>query len=202
MSDDQPPLKAIGEVIPSVYYDLIARVAAGVPFVLLGACEANGIAHQWKDTVGTTGLLLLMLVGSYLVGLLLSSFSGIFDLPVRLFMRKRLGLGQESLEDDSYTVVRWMNDICVEDKEAGATLVKMMAEKTLCQNLLAGFLIVILFFRNELIPTPSFLHSTPVLVLLPAVLVIAVVQRGIAYFYRLKTFHETLESLKQARGHH
>jgi hypothetical protein len=158
------------------------------------------VLRDWKETLGATGVLLLLLVASYLTGMLLSSFSGIFDIPVRLFMKKRLGMENATLVQESYTVLRWMNEIALMDKELGATLAKMMAEKSLCQNLLAGFLILVLISKGALLTPMLSEREALVTVLLLAVLVTAVVQRNLAYFYRLKAFHEILSPANRQKA--
>jgi hypothetical protein len=52
MAEDEAPLKSVGEVVPSPYYDLIARVCAGVPFVLL---LVNQQAEKLKPLTSAVG---------------------------------------------------------------------------------------------------------------------------------------------------
>src|ERR1700727_2337712 len=72
----------LGKIIPSMYYDLIARVGAGTPFL---------IALLWNQHAEfgdiTWSKVALMLGGGYIIGLVLTPFSG-FWAPIYLQVRR------------------------------------------------------------------------------------------------------------------
>jgi hypothetical protein len=132
MAEESKGLEALGKTIPSVYYDLIARVCAGVPFLTM---------ILWgRDTFGEITLIkfLLLLGAGYIAGLLLTSVSvlwGWVDLLILLVLHGPFGWRDWSSRND---------EIYVKDKDAGTTLAKMEAEATLCKNLLTGFLLLLI----------------------------------------------------------
>ncbi len=81
MAEEPGVLEGLGKVIPSIYYDLIARVCAGVPFlaVLLWECRTALGEMTWAK-------LILLLGAGYVVGLVLTPLSlpwGMIQLLVR-----------------------------------------------------------------------------------------------------------------------
>jgi hypothetical protein len=86
MAEDEAPLKSVGEVVLSLYYDLIARVCAGVPFILL---LLNHLAEQLKrltSAMGASGTVLLVVLFGYLLGLLLTPLAGSIAVPIQLLL--------------------------------------------------------------------------------------------------------------------
>jgi hypothetical protein len=128
-------LTSLSGVVPSLYYDLIARVAPGLVFLL---CLDDTQAYLKDHRDGLTGTLLLAL--GYVVGLLLTPFYEIFIAPLWLLtriksVRQRVGLP----DHDS----RSGNDVVgLQRPDYGATLGKMQAESVLCANLASGLVIL------------------------------------------------------------
>ena len=89
MPDESAPLQSVSKLVPSVYYDLIARVCAGVPFLALLLWAQR---ESLRDLVSNAWIGFLLLLGAgYLAGLLLTSLSLLWSvligLPVRFFLR-------------------------------------------------------------------------------------------------------------------
>src|SRR5271169_1020645 len=93
MAEDGLDLKSAGEIIPSLYYDLIARVCAGVPFVLLLVYWNEEDVRGLSSMFGSSGAALLVVLFGYLAGLLLTPLSGLFAGPIQLLLRRRMKLG-------------------------------------------------------------------------------------------------------------
>jgi hypothetical protein len=137
MADESGAFQSVGKVVPSVYYDLIARVCAGVPFLALLLWAQR---ESFKDLVSSAWIGFILLLGAgYLAGLLLTSlsllWSALIGLPARTIFRMPTADWRHGSRND---------EIAAKDKEAGATLAKMQAEATLCQNLLSGFLVLLI----------------------------------------------------------
>jgi hypothetical protein len=147
MSEDSGPLTEIAKVVPSVYYDLIARVSAGTPFLvtLLWPYRENYGELTWEK-------LLLLLGAGYIVGLLLTALSVLW-LPVELLIMVVL---RTPMKNWRRGLTR-NDEIAVRSEQAGATLAKMQAEATLCQNLFSGFSLLVLLNHTNIVLelTPS-----------------------------------------------
>lgn len=211
--------------IPSLYYDLIARVLAGAPFALLIVWELRCYVEVGSDFPLTgTLLILVLLVGSYLIGLLLTPLCACLSVPVRIAMRPKLstmkygprdsdGTDQSrrdankgSTEKSRWNVIQasenisqWMDQIGFQHADAGATLAKMQAEAVLCQNLLGGFALVLVAHSYGLV-----LEGCEIgwwrAVFLIAVLAIALCQRNVAFLYRLEGYKLCLAPLDQSKS--
>jgi hypothetical protein len=134
MADDPGALEGLGKIIPSVYYDLIARVGSGVPFlaVLLWG-------HRGSFGEVTWAKLTLVLGAGYIVGLVLTPLSFLWGV-LQLLMRRVLKMPTWKWREGPH-----LSDlISAKNKEAGATLAKMQAEAILCQNLFTAFLWLII----------------------------------------------------------
>jgi|ERR1700722_6978187 hypothetical protein len=130
-------LGAVSKVVPSIYYDLIARVCAGVPFLVV-------LLWPHRNLFGeiTWSKLAILLGAGYVVGMLLTPLS----LPWLLVHGlKRYGFRLKGInfkEGESGT-----DEIAAKDKEAGETLSKMQAEALLCENLFSGFALLLILNR-------------------------------------------------------
>src|SRR5689334_16418252 len=79
MAEDSGPLKQIATVVPSVYYDLIARVAAGATILAIATWPAVEAKNLHDVSWAQIGLLTL---AAYVVGLLVTSFSMVSSVPM------------------------------------------------------------------------------------------------------------------------
>jgi hypothetical protein len=173
MAEESESLKSVGGLIPSVYYDLIARVFAGVPLIALMAW-VPAEPHFWRLELGLGELveIILILGAGYIVGLLLTPLSVVTGALIPGFIRcwldiRRQGSTERKIKDKANWLdgvfapmeemrllddhfhlsgARWFrNDIIASvDKDAGVLIAKMQAEMILCMNLLAGYLLLTL----------------------------------------------------------
>jgi hypothetical protein len=187
MPDEGLPLKEIGSVIPTVYYDLIARVSAGAPFVIFLVYSNHTKMAEMDQLVGKAGILLLILLGGYLVGMLLTPISGIFELPFLWFSRGVLNLKQYSFTEGIYQQAKRMGIVFASDKESGITVAKMAAEAVLFQNLCTGFLIMLGLRCVHWVDFPLSSAMGAVLLLM---LLIAIVHRRLVHIGSQKAFYE------------
>jgi hypothetical protein len=170
MPDESGPLLSLAQLLPSVYYDLIARVCAGVPFLAL---------VLWTKRQSLDGLVssswvgfLLLLGAGYIVGLLLTPFtlfwSILIGLPTQIilfkkfrealwsrFLNKKSADGKKGIVDDFSSLWSQYDEIAKANKEAGTTIAKMAAEATLSQNLLSGFVVLIIADEEKMHLMPS-----------------------------------------------
>jgi hypothetical protein len=123
-------------VIPSIYYDVIARVTPGA--IVLFAMDV--VRTNLNPENGTLPFLTL-LGGGYVVGMALTPLHDIVVAPIYLLtcvesVRSRLHIPKQGLP-------RGLNDqVGLVRPELGATLAKMQGETVLCGNLAAGYLIL------------------------------------------------------------
>jgi hypothetical protein len=185
MPEEPNPLHSLAELIPTAYYDLIARVCAGAPLLVLLLWGRRELSDYFPPK-GGAGFLLLLGAG-YLAGLLLTTFSTlwsmIFGLPVWVMLHQPIGeflKGRTSRNDK----------IAEKNKEAGTTLAKMQAEATLCQNLLTAFLLLIIVKaeHNSWVPALDHLRGGYRCAALLILLATAVVRTGL-YLGRQSTLY-------------
>ncbi len=175
MAEESGPLEALGKILPSMYYDLIARVCPGVTFL-------TALLWEKRDLIGelTWVKLVLFLGGGYIAGLLLTPLSlpwGLVQYIVRLVLKMPIRDWQHgpSLFDA----------ISAKDKEAGGTLVKMMAEAVLCQNLFGALVALVIINGANVMPVALINYcSRNGLVTMFLILAAACVQRIAAYLVR------------------
>jgi hypothetical protein len=153
MSEDADLPTKLSSVIPSLYYDLIARVSAGVPLLAL-------LLWQQRELFAPLGrspsvAFLLLLGAGYIAGLLLTPFSPVWSFPLLPFFNARFGLPKFSIlpsrsktettkAESGAALMSTRNDrVGAVDPAAGATLAKMQAEATLCKNLTTAFVLLI-----------------------------------------------------------
>jgi hypothetical protein len=171
----------LGELIPSSYYDLVARVIPGIA-TIIGILW--GVQYPLASVKSTTGLgdgaLLLAGLGcGYIAGLLLTTVAApIFAGPAWL-----LGKYCGTVRRYSHTLL-WarIDKIDRKNPKAGATLAKMAAEVTLCQNLFTGSLIMLCVSTRRV----SVLWVTTILILLA----LTVVHRVVILVRRLDSLEQ------------
>jgi hypothetical protein len=149
-SDDKS-LSGLAGFVPTAYYDLIARVCPGVAFWVALSFKSPlfGNFGATKDLSGTSLFILLLL--AYLSGIVLTGFSWIWDrlcfylLTRDKVLSEHLGLPhrKKSSFAAQWTLIgRNIDEVAKASPEAGKTLVKGLAEVTLCENLLTGLIVL------------------------------------------------------------
>ncbi|MFJ3117608.1 hypothetical protein ACIPI6_13815 [Pseudomonas protegens] len=139
-------LTSILNLIPSVYYDLIARICPGMAFWIVLAFKYPHEQLQPPDILGGA-LLFVLIILSYVSGIVFTGFAPLWDwLSIATLNRCRFLAALVGLADApaSSSFARWkavtrqLDEVIQADDGAGKTLVKAMAEISLCQNLLTG----------------------------------------------------------------
>jgi hypothetical protein len=177
MAEDSGVLESLGKVIPSMYYDLIARVCVGVPFLVM---------LLWNPDISldeiTWEKLVLLFGAGYITGLVLTSLTFVF-VPVDLAIAVSLKIHINNWQ--------WTDEISARDKDMGATLAKMHAEKMLCQSLFCAFLLLILSNWVAIFRIPS-LDALPTVYrwAISLMLGFAAIFRAYVYLRRLKHLHQ------------
>jgi len=137
--------------VPEIYYDLIARICSGTPFVLALIWIYGWYASFLK---GIDTLLLILLIGGagYVAGHLLTTISAIWNGFVwRKWMVNRLCRGLDlynpfpsgSLARGFLNIYKRIDLIAKHDKTGGAVLKKMEAGAAMTDNLLSGYLVLL-----------------------------------------------------------
>jgi hypothetical protein len=192
MGEDSSPAKELAGLVPSVYYDLIARVLAGAPFALAIAWTEREDLIKVKDVPGAGSLLILLPAGaSYLCGILLTPICGWTGLPVQMLFSSKFDGHWWMPISVSRTVSDWLDEVGLWNPSIGATLAKMQAEAVLCENLCGGYLLA-LAASGPLLSFKSLDVPVPVLVTLGILLFVAVCHRETVFLYRLVSYHERL----------
>jgi hypothetical protein len=134
-------------LVPEIYYDVIARLCAGAPFVGLVFW-----AFPKLQTLPVLALGLVAAFGSYLVGHLLAGVSAVWNVMLWhrwLFGRlvAQLKLANPFSSDSPRLLFQELycriDFVTSRDSNGGAVLKKMEAGSQLSDNLLSGFLIVV-----------------------------------------------------------
>jgi hypothetical protein len=137
-SESSTSLGSVWAVVPSIYYDLIARVAPGALF-LLSIDDARTLI-----TLPSDGLRWVLVLGSsYVAGLVLTPLSDLVIAPV--WGLCNVPLVRQWLDiPGGARVPRCANDVIEAVRpELGSTLAKMQAETVLCGNLAAGYALLL-----------------------------------------------------------
>lgn len=183
---------AVG-VVPSLYYDLIARIVPGMAFCVAAAWDSNLFKFG-------TAIDLSILVGAgYLAGMLLTTVTYITS-DVIWFL---IVLIARNL--DGYAELRgpWgigmqLDKIAMTDQHSYREILKFFAEAVACENLLSGFLILLIGRCNSW-PTTSILArqdvSNCLLVMVGVLLFVSAVLRSYGVSRRLLN----LQEIDQAR---
>jgi hypothetical protein len=134
-------------LVPEIYYDVIARLCAGAPFVALALWYYPSIR-----VLPPVGLAIAAAFGSYLVGHLLATVSAVWNplLWNRWFLgwwARRLHLvnafGKTSPVASFHEIYRRIDHIASRDANGGAILKKMEAGAQLSDNLFSGYLVIV-----------------------------------------------------------
>lgn len=143
-------LGTIFSVIPTIYYDLIARVAPGLAFWLVLWLGTRGVAPLDAARSALEGQPLIVLVLSYLAGMLFTGLSFLWDaLCFGVFwlvkpLRAPLGLDQARSFIQTWEVVaRRMDEIGRVSEASGGIVTKALAEVAMTENLLTGLLLLV-----------------------------------------------------------
>lgn len=195
-------LSTLGGIVPSVYYDLIARVCGGAPFLALVLSGQGDSLRKAADFLGTAGVMLGAVLGAYVIGMLLTAVSLIVCSPINVIVNRWYGFRAQERNEKADRVDKL-------DSAMGGTLLKMAAEEVLCQNLLSGF-IVFWFaskhwpaaFDLQTDPARRALFAWPVSLWVTLVLVLAVIHRTSAHAHRVKVFYDILHGDPAPRGSH
>jgi len=166
--------ETIASLIPEIYYDLIARVFSGIPFVMILLwMYDHGKPYRQIEPAQLT----LIIIGSgYLAGHLLTTVSTMVNVIIWRkwlirWMFARLALSNPFRADrlasvilDVYKRVDFIGDY---DRPGGAILKKMEAGAAMTDNLLSGTIIIgiiyLIWFR---VSTSQFVSGLTFLVLL------------------------------------
>jgi hypothetical protein len=143
-------MDSIRGLVPEIYYDMIARVAAGVPLVAI--LFAPSLENM--ESVSNAASFLLLLGFGYVTGHLLTTISilhnvAVWNPAVLRRVKRHLRLKHQILSnsplrafDEVYHRIDWA---AKRDPNAGAIMKKMEAGATLSDSLLSGWLILLLY---------------------------------------------------------
>jgi hypothetical protein len=203
MSDKEestaPALKDAAGLIPELYYDLISRVTPGLAVLLtwLYSCEKCKIVYELehiKDQVGATAMALLVLIGGYVIGILLSTLSYPAELALDWYV-SQLDAESKRLRLRDFRQLRDLkrDETVCRNPASGSTAIKMAAETALCQNLIAGLVVLLLFNYQEVMILVGNFFRLVVLILL---LFWAALNRADVSNRRLETIHAAVPTEK------
>nr|BFD41216.1 hypothetical protein FFPRI1PSEUD_27150 [Pseudomonas sp. FFPRI_1] len=196
-------LTSIMNVVPSVYYDLIARICPGMAFWIALSFKypiLPGVEQQDVPSAITGALLIMLVILSYVSGIVFSGFAVLWDLlsiAVLTCTRNMTELlGLNSRQPLPFTrkwkiVSKNIDQVAKANEGAGKVLVKAMAEVTLCQNLLTGF--VALAVLELSYKTPNFIPIPQYKTLyfcIAVALVTSMLFRQAMFLGRVKDLHE------------
>jgi hypothetical protein len=137
----------ISGLVPEIYYDLIARVAAGVTVI------AVIISPSWSDLqqLNTVTIFIVLLGAGYVVGHLLTTVSvplnAIFWMPRSMTVAKKFipdlkydfgSISAGEIFAEIYARIDWVSK---RDRSGGTLLKKMEAGAALTDSLLAGWVV-------------------------------------------------------------
>lgn len=142
-------LSSMLNVVPTIYYDLIARICPGLAFWLAIALSGSSLGALGKLETLAKEHFVVMLVLSYLAGIVLTGASVIWDaITFALFLRIPALRGPLGLERQCSFVEAWhevaqkMESVAKKSEAAGGIVTKALAEVTLCENLLTALLVL------------------------------------------------------------
>lgn len=147
-------ISTVLNLIPTLYYDLIARVCPGLA-LLCALLLASGRQTEAREFLrsGTAPELVFLLLLGYVAGISLTGVSALWDLSA-IWLLDRLdalpAMGNKCFPemkviDKVKVFVQRADYVSLTSEAAGRTLGKMYAEVALAQNLLTGILVVMLF---------------------------------------------------------
>jgi hypothetical protein len=141
--------KSLADIVPSVYYDLIARICPGAGFWItlsIGSSEVRKV-YDLEKAVGAS--LVLFILISYLAGIVLSGFCLVWDaLSYKLLsalksLHDPLGLTKTGITKQWQVVAEKMESVAKVSQDPGRIVTKALAEVALCQNLLSGLFVLL-----------------------------------------------------------
>ncbi|NBF12572.1 hypothetical protein [Pseudomonas sp. Fl4BN1] len=210
MSDDKSSkgesgggLTSIMNVVPNVYYDLIARVCPGMAFWIVLSFKypiLPGVEQEDVPSAITGALLIVLIILSYVSGIVFTGFAILWDLlSIAILactrnMTELMGLASQQplrFTQKWKAVSKNIDQVIKENDGAGKILIKAMAEVTLCQNLLTGFVVLALLELNY--KTPNFIPIPQYKMLyfcIAAALVASMLFRQAMFLGRVKDLHE------------
>ena len=186
-------------LVPEIYYDVIARLCAGVPFVAIALRYSqeptfNLLTREYLRSLPAVTLAVAVVFASYLAGHLLASISAIWNLG--LWHQQVLGrfitnldlatpLDAVSVRALFQEVYRRIDYIATRDSNGGALLKKMEAGAQLSDNLFSGFLtyvVIRLFVTGAMTAREAAAH-----VAIGAILLVSVILRRLILIGRQDT---------------
>jgi len=180
-------LASLAGLVPSIYYDLIARVASGAALISVLSWTPD---HSIRANVSFSSLTLLLGAG-YIVGLVLTPVASVISSLVAWCLRTKLELPGDSSFLATSTMIAARNDqVAMRNAEAGVTLAKMQAESTLCCNLFAAFILLVVV-NAAVVDVPAIQRLTCSSgILLGTFLLPAACFREVAYLLRQNALHK------------
>jgi len=147
-------LDKISEIVPTLYYDLIARFVPGAATLGAYLYFAHQSLHELERNTHLTGaaFIAVLIGGSYLLGLVLTPIGTVSG---ALFAK----LANAYTRSNRYRIDEvWkkVDELARKDPAAAPIFGKMAAEVTLCENLFAGVLIVVLISQDGIWPPKIF----------------------------------------------
>lgn len=140
--------KGLG-LIPTLYYDIIARIIPGAIFCIAATCNLSVNVLQ---ELNSTPAILFLIGAGYIAGLVLTGISLVFDFAIwdRLDCIRTWpgccvalqGFQRDNLKGPA-DVALDIDEIIVLDRSQGENLFKMFAEAVAVENLLSGTLVLI-----------------------------------------------------------
>jgi len=188
----------LSKSLPVFVYDLVGRICPGGVF-LIAVVVGEEPSLQLTHTFGDAGSFLVLVGGSFVAGILLNALGALmFDVPLQIVSRilpEARELAPNLLWDE-------LDRIDATSERHGALLFKMEAEATLCQNLFAAFLaLVILRSCGYLMNAPALIdRHRPLTWILGLLILGTAVHRTAVIFRRLRSIRNVLH-LKPANKH-
>jgi hypothetical protein len=190
-------------VVPSLYYDLIARVCPGLGFWLVLIIPATCNAPSSWSVACFAELesvsLLILIITSYIAGMVGTGFCIVWDWLTMLALLKMPGVALSvGLNEEDTIFQQWrriaekMEAIAKTNDEAGRIVSKALAEVSLCQNLLTGLLAAILIgvaSKGKLFFLPEASSEWAMLLLLTFALFLAVLFRQAMFLGRVDAIY-------------
>lgn len=183
-------------LVPEVYYDVIARLCAGAPFVAYIAWRNEAL-----EDLDVVKLGVLLVLGSYLLGHLLSTVSAALNVIIwrPRFLKWIVGrmpldnpFSDQSFRTGFHELYKRIDAIGKRDANGGTLLKKMEAGAALSDNLLSGFMLFTAAkFYSDGLPSGRGLVAVSGFA---AVLVVTVVLRRMVLIGRQDTLWSSLAS--------
>ena len=137
-------LEKATEAVPTLFYDLIARIISGCALIIAVSWNESSFKNVVEGASWGSGLLFMM--GGYVVGMLLTTFAFVLDFAWAKCGKPAMNAANRFL-NRKYRHTRLdevsanIDSISFLNSALGHNLFKMLAEVTLFENLLSGVLI-------------------------------------------------------------